>query len=57
MKTKKLVLVVLFALGMLSASLISVAGYAGNDILPRQQKTADSTDQNGGGTIIPPIGH
>jgi hypothetical protein len=57
MKTKKFVIAVLFALGFLSASLSSTADYESNDINNQQWDKEDSTDSNGGGGPIPPIGH
>lgn len=57
MKAKKLVLAVLFVLGLLSASLSSISGSKQNDIFVQQWKNADTTDSNGGGGPIPPIGH
>ena len=57
MRAKKFVIAVLFVLGLLSASLSSSIGYSNNDSHTQQWDEEDSTDSNGGGGPIPPIGH
>ncbi len=57
MKSIKFALAVLFVLGLLSASVNTTSGVSGNDILNQHWKKADTTDTNGGGGPIPPIGH
>jgi hypothetical protein len=57
MKAKKFVIAVLFVLGLISASLSSTIGSANNDYHNAQWEEEDSTDSNGGGGPIPPIGH
>jgi hypothetical protein len=57
MKAKKLILAVLFVLGLLSASLSSISGSTNNDIFSQQWKMDDTSDSNPIGGPIPPIGH
>lgn len=57
MKTKSFILAVLFALGLITASLNSNSGYCGNNDLSSNWKKSDTTDSNGGGGPVPPIGH
>jgi len=57
MKTIKFLTAVLFVLGFLSASLSSTINPEYNDVLNQQWEDEDTTDSNGGGGPIPPIGH
>jgi len=57
MKVTRFALAVLFVLGLLSASVNTTSGSSGNGLLDQHWKKADTTDSNGGGGPIPPIGH
>jgi len=56
MKVTRFALAVLFVLGLLSASVNTTSG-SSNGLLDQHWKKADTTDSNGGGGPIPPIGH
>jgi hypothetical protein len=57
MKTRNYLIAALFVLGLISVSFSSSIGSANNDSFIIQWEDEDSTDSNGGGSPIPPIGH
>lgn len=57
MKAARFALVVLFVLGFFTASLSSPYCSSGNDFINQNWKKSDTTDSNGGGGPILPIGH